>query len=155
MIESLMLSFAAAFGWGLSPLFGRIALKNLDGLTFVVLRAMIVGVLCLIYTLLYKKQAVIKFLDENVITNYKPLIFLVIASLSVFFGSVCYFSALKNSLQNMILVSLVSYLLPVIVISLASTLVYGDKINKEMIFGMLVTIIGISIVVYFNPNKST
>ena len=54
----------------------------------------------------------------------------------------------------MILVSLIAYLLPVIVISLASTLFYGDKINKEMIFGMIITIIGVSIVVYFNPNKS-
>lgn len=154
MIDSLMLSFAAAFGWGLSPIFARIVLKHLDGLAFVVLRGIILGLLCVAYTFLYKKQAVIKFLDENVVNNYKPLIFLVIGSLSVFIGSICYFSALKSNIKSMILVSLVAYLLPVIVISLASTLVYGDKINKEMVFGMIITIIGISIVVYYNPNKT-
>ena len=154
MIDSLMLSFAAAFGWGFSPIFARIPLKYIDSISFVVVRAIFTGLLCLIFALLYKKKDLIKFLDDNKTTSHKPLIFLIIASLSVFFGNICYFSALKSNVKSMILVSLIAYLLPVIVISLASTLFYGDKINKEMIFGMIITIIGVSIVVYFNPNKS-
>ena len=154
MINSIMLSFAAAFGWGFSPIFARIPLKYIDSVSFVVVRAILVGLLCSLFAILYKKNDMIKFLDDNKTNAYKPLIFLIIASLSVFFGNICYFSALKSNIKSMILVSLVAYLLPVIVISLASTLVYGDKINKEMIFGMVVTIIGVSIVVYFNPNKT-
>ena len=95
------------------------------------MRAIFTGLLCLIFALLYKKKDLIKFLDDNKTTSHKPLIFLIIASLSVFLEIYAIFSALKSNVKSMILVSLIAYLLPVIVISLASTLFMVIKLIKK------------------------
>ncbi len=150
MIDSLMLSFAAAFGWGFSPIFARIALKHYDNITFIVLRAIFVGILCLGY-ILFSKNSIRKQITKTGIKS-KPFLYMTLASLVVFLGSICYYTAIYKKSQDTIIISLISYIIPLLVITLASYLFFGDKINIKMILGMILTIIGVSMVVYYNPN---
>lgn len=146
-----MLSFAAAFGWGISPILARMALEHYDNVTFIILRALIIGIICLSF-MIYNKKDISKQLIKNGIFSL-PFLYIFLASIVVFIGSICYYTAMHRSSHETIIISLIAYLLPLIVITLASYFYFGDKINIKMSIGMILTIIGISMVVYYNPNK--
>lgn len=151
MIDALMLSFAAAFGWGISPMLARLALEHYDNVSFIVLRALIIGMICLIFMLL-KNDAITSQIKKNGLLTV-PFLYIFLASVVVFVGSICYYTAMHRNSHETIMISLISYILPLIVITLASHFYFGDKINAKMIIGMILTIIGISMVVYYNPNN--
>lgn len=151
MLDALMLSFAAAFGWGISPILARMALEHYDNVTFIVLRALIIGLICVIF-MIYKNSIISEQIKKNGLITL-PFFYIFLASIVVFIGSICYYTAMHRSSHNTIMISLISYILPLIVITLASHLYFGDKINLKMIVGMVLTIIGVSMVVYYNPNK--
>lgn len=146
-----MLSFAAAFGWGISPILARMALEHYDNVTFIILRALIIGIICLSF-MVYKKKNVSKQIIKNGIISL-PFLYIFLASIVVFIGSICYYTAMHRSSHETIMISLISYILPLIVITLASYFYFGDKINIKMSIGMILTIIGVTMVVYYNPNK--
>lgn len=154
MINYLLLSLAAAFGWGLSPIFARVVLQYYDNVTFVIARALIIGILCLIYILFNTKNIQKNIYNTKGHIKLKPLLYVVLGSMVTFIGSICYFTAMYKSSRNTILISLISYILPLLLISIASYIFFEDKINSKMILGMIITIIGLSMVVYYNPNKS-
>ena len=151
MLDALMLSFAAAFGWGISPILARMALEHYDNVTFIILRALIIGIICLSF-MVYKKKNVSKQIIKNGIISL-PFLYIFLASIVVFIGSICYYTAMHRSSHETIMISLISYILPLIVITLASYFYFGDKINIKMSIGMILTIIGVTMVVYYNPNK--
>ena len=151
MLDALMLSFAAAFGWGISPILARMALEHYDNVTFIILRALIIGIICLSF-MVYKKKNVSKQIIKNGILSL-PFLYIFLASIVVFIGSICYYTAMHRSSHETIMISLISYILPLIVITLASYFYFGDKINIKMSIGMILTIIGVTMVVYYNPNK--
>lgn len=146
-----MLSFAAAFGWGISPILARMALEHYDNVTFIILRALIIGIICLSF-MVYKKKDVSKQIIKHGIFSL-PFLYIFLASIVVFIGSICYYTAMHRSSHETIMISLISYILPLIVITLASYCYFGDKINLKMSIGMVLAIIGVSMVVYYNPNK--
>lgn len=152
MIDALMLSFGAAFGWGISPILARMALEHYDNITFIILRALIIGTICLIFMICRKKSIARQIHKNGLITL--PFLYILLASVVVFVGSICYYTAMHRSSDETIIISLISYILPLIVITLASYCYFDDKINIKMGIGMALTIIGVCMVVYYNPNKS-
>ncbi len=147
-----MYSLIAAFGWGISPIAGRIVMQDYSNTTFVTIRALIIGLLCLIYLLYNQKSINNEFFTNDNLINIRPFIFTLIGGVVVFIGSLSYYTAVYNSEKNTICISLISYIAPLLIITLISTLFFKDKINLKMIIGMILTIIGICMVIYYNPN---
>ena len=64
-------------------------------------------------------------------------------------GHYFFYKALSKS-KHTSLVVLISYVLPLLVISLLSHFMLNEKMNSGMVFGMIVCIVGICVFVYFS-----
>lgn len=67
-------------------------------------------------------------------------------------GQMLYYVALSSARSSIIQITLISFCLPVIIVAILSNIVYKDKINSKMVLGILLTLLGISITVIYNPN---
>ena len=150
MLNYLVYTLIAAFGWGISPLAGRKALQNYTNTTFIVVRALVIGFLCLTYLIFNSSLFNKDLYYENNTLKIEPLFFTALGSIIVFLGSFCYYTAIYKSSENTILISLIAYISPLIIIALVSTLFFKDKINFKMILGMIIATIGICMVVYLS-----
>ena len=84
------------------------------------------------------------------------LLFSLIAVLfSYIVGNLAYYIALNKNDGPTMLVPLIAYVFPLIVMTLISLFVKNDKLNINMLIGILITIIGISYTLYSkNRNKN-
>ena len=64
-------------------------------------------------------------------------------------GHYYYFKALSNSEYTM-LVILITYVVPLIIITLLSTLFLKEKMNCGMLVGLLTCVVGVSIFIYYS-----
>ena len=75
--------------------------------------------------------------------EYKGLKFIIFSALlTVFLGTYFYYKAMSKS-KSTTLVVLISYVLPLVIITLISHYLLKEKINLGMIIGLLIVIIGI------------
>ena len=144
---AIILSLLAALSWGLAPLFDKKSLqieKNI--MNQIVIRSIFIGLIGLI-----------GFIGISSLTNKityndntkKSSIYIFISVLFIVLGSYFYLTAIKYS-NNMTLVILLTHILPIIIVALLSIFFFNDKINKEMVVGLLITFIGISIFTYYS-----
>ena len=149
----LLTSIISGIGWGIIPVLDRYSSRYLDGMTLVSTRGIVLGISAIstFLTLLYLKKNKLK---EGVSKGGKLLVFLLIISplIGFFMGQMLYYIALSSARSSIIQITLISFCLPVIIVTILSKIIYKDKINKEVILGILLTLIGISMTVIYNPN---
>ena len=146
MYEFVLPSLVAAIGWGIAPFFEKIAVKNTDFQTVLVFKGIFYGIFGLILFLTNAKHF-LKIKDKyEVIKNKKiPLIYISLISVifSYIFGNLAYLFALGKNNNSTILVPLVSYVMPLIFMTIISYFVTNEKINLKMLIGIIITIFGI------------
>ena len=151
----LFSSLISAIGWGTIPLIDRYSSRYLNGLTLASTRGLTFGLCAIIVflVLMYKKQNNIK---EGYEKRGKLLIFLVIISPMIGFllGHLGYYYALKSAPASIVQIVLISHCLPLIIVCLLAPIIYKDKINWQVGLGIILTIIGVSLTVVFNPNNN-
>ena len=144
---SIILSLLAALSWGLAPLFDKKSLqleKNI--MNQIIIRSIFIGLIGLIgFILISSLTNKITYNDDT----KKSCIYIFISVLFIVLGSYFYLTAIKYS-NNMTLVILLTHILPIIIVALLSIFFFNDKINKEMVIGLLITFIGISIFTYYS-----
>lgn len=140
---------------GIIPLLDRYSSRYLNGLTLASSRGLVLGLCAVtIFTITYLRK------KNNIKEGYKKggnlLIFLVIISPIIGFmlGHLGYYKALTSSRTSIIQIILISHFVPLIIVTLLAPLFYKDKINWQMVLGIILSIIGISITVIYNPNHT-
>ena len=149
----LATSLIASLCWGTFPLLDRYASYYLNGITMASIRGLFIGVISII------------ILGVSLLTNkndlklgYKKggnkLIGALALSVIIAFGigHMCFYTALSEANSSLIQIFLITHCLPLIILSILSTLVYKDKLCWQMILGIVMAIVGVSLTVIFNPN---
>ena len=131
----------SSIGWGLAPYYDKLALEYIDNNTLFLLRNVFVGLITFILMMIFYKKIKI---TPNLKKSAKFVLYSTIASLLV--GSYFYYYALEQT-NNTVLVVLISFVLPLVFITLLSNYKLKEKINSGMIIGLILVIIGISIFV--------
>jgi drug/metabolite transporter (DMT)-like permease len=143
MIQVISYSLLAALGWGISPFFDKKSILACNDLQAVFLMKFAwLSFFILLGGLFYNKNRINM---NNIKKASKPVFF---ASLALFVGHYSFIKALDYS-TNTTMVVLISYVLPLIIIAILSYLFLNETINMGMLFGMIVTILGIVIFVYY------
>ena len=149
----LVASLFSAIGWGIIPLIDRYSSRYVNGLTLASTRGLTFGLCAVIVflVLLYRKQ---NNLEEGYSKRGKLLIFLIIISPMIGFlvGHLGYYYALNSARSSIVQIVLISHCLPLIIVCLLSPIIYKDKINWQVILGIILTLIGVSLTVIYNPN---
>ena len=99
IISSIILpSLIAAFGWGIAPIFDKLALNNLDNNYFsVILYKFIFGGVLSVFLLFIGFKKVFKFKLDNK-KHIKGLIFILLSSITTFLlGNLFYLKALSQA----------------------------------------------------------
>jgi transporter family protein len=141
MLQVIIYSLLAAIGWGIAPLFDKKALNKSNDLQAIFLMKFAwLALLILIGSLFYATNGIN---INNIKKVYHPVFF---ASLALFVGHYCFIKALSYS-NNTTLVVLISYVLPLTIITLLSYYILKETINIGMLFGLAISILGIVIFV--------
>lgn len=69
-----------------------------------------------------------------------------------FLGHMGYYYSLVNYRSSLIQIVLITYCLPLVLVTLVSPIIFKDKINLGIILGLILTLIGIVLTVICNPN---
>lgn len=143
----------SAFGWGIIPVMDRYNLEYVNTITLVATRAFIfsfVGI-AIGFFAFYLKQF-------NLRQAYKKggrlLLFMIIISpiISYGLGHIGFYKSLSLAKSSVLTITLISHGLPIIIVAILSTCIYGDKINWKMILGILLTLVGLTMTILTNPN---
>lgn len=108
-----------------------------------------IGLLSLILSFFYTKK--IKGLFNNPNLKNIMLVGFLGAFSTVFLGYYFYFKALAKS-DNILLVILVVYILPLLVVSILSKIILKEQLNIGMISGLIISIMGIIVFGYHSKK---
>mgnify|MGYP001390137103 CR=1 FL=1 len=145
-------SIISALGWGISPILHKLNMNLVKNnyLVVFILHCFFIGVLGVLLGLSYYSKL------NNFTKNPKILLITIYGILgafaSVILGYYFYFKALAKT-NNTLLVILIVYIVPLIFSTLLSSIILKEKINLGMIFGLLVSIIGIGIFGWASNHK--
>ena len=70
----------------------------------------------------------------------------------MYVGNFGFYKALYQNRESLAQITLIVFTLPIIMSALASPIIYKDKINIQMVIGIILSLIGISITILYNPN---
>ena len=144
------MSLIAALGWGISPVIDKYILQDLDYLSFLPFKLLTRALYGFIVLYIFNKR-IRKNIKNNKINN--KMLALVFASGTIsFLAAVTYFKALADNKGNILIISMISYVLPVVVIAVLSTYFFKKTINKQMILGIVITFIGVYITMKYTPK---
>lgn len=151
----LSMSLIAAVSWGIFPLLDRYLSLYLNGVTMAFARGLVIGVVSIImFTVffLYKKTN----LSEGYQKGGKMLIAILILSPLIAFGigHLCFYSALAKARTSLIQIFLITHCLPIVIVTIFATIIYKDKLCWQMVLGILLSLLGISLTVIYNPNHT-
>ena len=143
----IIFSLISALGWGLFPVFDKKALQLIDNNIYIlfIMKIFIASILTIFFYLFINKKINIKIKKINTLLIY--LLLSVITGL--FIGHLCYAKALSKS-KNPTIVILITYTIPIIFFSILSSIIFKEQFNCYKIIGLVLSIIGIGIFVYFD-----
>ena len=149
----LVSSLIAAVGWSIPPLVDRFNLRYVNSISILTFRALIIGIIGIatLFIITKKNQINIK---EAVQKKGKIIIILLLVSAfsGYLLGHFGFYTALGKSRGSIVPVVLISHCLPVILVAILAPIIYKDAINFKMILGIIVTLVGVCMVIFFNPN---
>lgn len=144
----------ASVGWGISPFFDKIVVKNTDvetALTFKGLFYGLIGIIIFIFNAKHFLKIKDKYYTLKQHNNTK-IHLLVFSLISVFFsfvvGNIAYLIAMDNNTGPTMFVPLIAYVMPLIFMTFISYFVTKEKINSRMLVGIGITIFGIAFTLY-------
>ena len=143
MIQVISYALLAALGWGISPFFDKKSIIACNDLQAVFLMKFAwLSFFILLGGLFYNKSKI------NILNLKRASMPVFFASLALFVGHYSFIKALDYS-NNTTMVVLISYVLPLVIIAILSYIFLNETINMGMLFGMIITILGIVIFVYY------
>ena len=154
MYDFILPALIASVGWGISPFFDKIVVKNTDAETALTFKGLLYGLIGLIIFAVNSKHF-LKIKDKYYILkqyNNKKIPLIVFSVISVFFsfiiGNSSYLIAMNSNSGPTMFVPLIAYVMPLIFMTFISYFVTKEKINSRMLLGIVITIFGISFTLY-------
>jgi drug/metabolite transporter (DMT)-like permease len=149
----LIPSFVSAAAFGICPIIDRYTSRYVNGLTLASSRGLITGI-CAISVFLIIKILRHNQLEKGVEERGSVILLLILVSGMIGFlmGHLGFYLALSSARSSVIQILLISHCVPLIIVTILAKLVYGDKISPQMGVGIILTIIGITLTVMYNPN---
>ena len=158
MYKFVLPSLIASIGWGVSPFFDEIVVKNTDVETAMTYKGMFYGLLGLLI-FAFNAKHFLKIKDKTYTVKQlknRKLPLILFSFLAVVFsyivGNLAYYIALNSNNGPTMLVPLIAYVFPLIVMILISFFATKDEINNKMLIGIFITIVGIAYTLY-NKEK--
>ena len=150
MIDPLFAVLVTSIGWGICPIFEKKALEKISPVIGVSLFGLFFGLFALIIlTGLYFKN---NRLLSNGIGDFYSLKYLFLSAFFAYvLGSVFFFIALSKG-KNTSITILLAYVLPIIVSIILAKMVFNDRINNMMAIGMIITMTGLVMTVYYKEK---
>lgn len=143
----------SALGWGLAPIVDRYNLNYITSWDVITSRALVFGILGIIIGLIAHKFKALK-IKKAVKDKGSILILTILLSplLGYMLGHTGLYLALGTAKSSITTIILITHCIPVIIVAILSVCIYGDEINYKMIMGIFLALLGISMVVIYNPN---
>jgi uncharacterized membrane protein len=146
-------SLLASLGWGIAPILDKEAMLINNNFKFIFsIKLIFISILTIL---------VLAFLYKSLKKNYsevpkkyriKLLLLLFFSAISSFIlGYYFYFKALSNC-KSTTLVVLLTYVLPLLLVSILSSIFFKEKFNCGMIVGLLLSIMGICVFTYYSKS---
>ena len=140
-------SLITSIGWGASPYFDKKALKLIDNKYehIFIIKLLFGGIFSFLIYLFAQKRFELDLSKKN---NQKAILYILLTTIvSSFIAQYFYYSALSKT-KYTTLVVLITYVVPLVIITLLSNFFLKEKMNFGMIVGLVLCIIGVSIFVY-------
>ena len=149
LTKVILPSLVSAFGWGLTPIFHKLTVKNLDNNYIVAffLHCVFIALISIIMCLAFLPK--FKNITQHPKLNYILLYGFLGALASTALGYYFYFKAMAES-KSTVLVILLVYIVPLLVASLVSYFYLNEKLNFGMIIRLIISMLGVSIFSYFS-----
>lgn len=137
-MKPILFAILAALFWGISPMFEKIGLKDIDPFIAVVIRN-IVATICIIALLGVSGRA-----HELLVLNKKAIFFIAVGGiLASFLGQLVYYTALKyGDVSEIVPVSSIYPLFAVFI----GLLILKEDFNIEKLIGTILIIIGVLLI---------
>ena len=152
MINPLSAALICSLGWGVSPIFEKIAMNYMSPILAVALLGVFFGIFALFILgglYLQNNKSIL-----NQITNLrKGILNIFIAAFFIYVIGTLFFCIALGSSYNTNLVILITYVLPILIALVLSCSVLKSKVNNMMIFGIVITLIGILITFKYKENS--
>ena len=151
----LATALIAAVGWSIPPLIDRFNLRYVNSISILAFRALIIGIIGIVTLFIITKKRQIN-IKEAVEKKGKLIIILLLVSAfsGYLLGHFGFYTSLGKAKGSVVQVVLISHCLPVILVAILAPIIYKDKINFKMVLGIIVTLIGVCMVIFFNPNHA-
>lgn len=137
-----MVYFLAIIGmicWGVSPIFAKIGLKNINPLAGLAVRTIFTAIVITLWMIIDGSIVELKCIST------KAIIFLIIeATLATLIGDLAYFAALKKGSASIVM--LIMACSPVVTV-IFSALFLNERISIQNVIGAVLIIAGIFLVV--------
>ena len=152
----LATALMAAIGWTIPPLLDRFNLRYVNPLSILAFRALVIGIIGIVTLVVIMKKKKLN-VREGVKKGGKIVIVLLLVSAiaGYLIGHFGFYISLGKAKGSIVPVVLIAHCLPVILVAILAPCIYKDKINFKMILGIIITLIGVCMVIFFNPNHDT
>ena len=156
MYNYLFPSVIAAVGWGILPLIDRFGMQDIDRFNYTAVKLLSYGIFGIIYVFINLKSVVKNIKNAKNLNllgfKFNPIFNAIISGLVSTIALIFYYTAISNKKFPLVNVTLVAYTLPVVVLTFLSYLFLNEKVNLKMIFGIVITFIGLYITMTNNEN---
>lgn len=158
MYNYILPALIASIGWGISPFFESIVVKNTNVETALTYKGLFYGIIGLVifisnskhFLKIKDKYYTLKQFDNKKVNLLVFSFFGVICSYVI--GTMAYLVALNNNTGATMLVPLISYVMPLVFMTVISFFVTKEKVNIKMLLGIFITIGGIAYTLYNKPE---
>ena len=146
-------SLLSSLGWGIAPLFDRYSSQYINGLTLASTRGITMGICAIIIFIGLKLKQKNNLYDGYKKAGNKLLLFLFLSPVIGFcLGHLGFYTAISKAPSSISQIVLLSHCVPLIIVTILSTCFYKDKINWQMMVGLILSITGMYITIKFDPN---
>jgi drug/metabolite transporter (DMT)-like permease len=147
----ILLPFLIAFIWGLSPIVFKYIITKDKTPTYLILfiQAVVYLFACLIYIIFWKQETVHEDISRH--SKWIPLISLT-SLMSIFVANLLFLYTLEKGLHVNI-VNIISALYPVVTVIFAY-FILNETLTYRQIIGFIITMIGITLLLYDEKNMS-
>lgn len=150
-------SLVAATGWGIIPMIDRYTSNHLTGMVLASARGIVYGFcafsLLIFLTSLFKSNSdQFKNLYKRKDRNFILMLLALSPIIGFTLGHLGFYVALSKSRESVIQVVLISHCGALLITAVLAWLIYNDEINIQMVIGIILSLLGIFMTVYYNPN---
>lgn len=138
MYSYLIPTLVSSLGWGLTPIIDRFGLKYVNTYNYLSIRLITIGICGLIYILCFRNN-----ISFPINYGFNPIYYAILSGFVFSISLLFYYIALSDLKISIVNITILTYTVPFIIVTILSYLFFNEKINIKKALGIIVTMIGI------------